>query len=132
MSGFLVQLIGSSAAMLPALLAQLLGAAEGATGGSLPVILAQLENAGFRDHVRSWFGQGENLPITAEHIAQAIPAEELDALATKFGVPRENVAALLAEVLPRVASHIGPEGLSPESPPKPEDVHGLVDRLLGR
>jgi len=49
MSGFLGDIVAGAlpaVQALPGLLAQILGAAQGATGGNLPALLAQLENAG--------------------------------------------------------------------------------------
>ena len=53
------------AAVLPAVLGQVLG--NGGRGG-LSAIVAKLEQAGFGEQVRSWLGNGQNLPITAEQL----------------------------------------------------------------
>jgi uncharacterized protein YidB (DUF937 family) len=140
MSGFFSQmassLLGNGAvtSVLPGLLGQLLGTAEGSTGGALPVILAQLENAGLGEQVKSWLGPDSNLPITAEHILAAIPPEQLNAMADKLGLPHAEVAAILAEVLPHAVDHATPDGQVPaEGAPAPAvDYAGLIGSIFKR
>jgi uncharacterized protein YidB (DUF937 family) len=138
MSGFLSQIVGGLmgggggglAQALPGLLTQLVGNAQGAAGGGLPALLAQFENAGLGPQVASWVGPGENLPITAEHILQAIPPETLDSWAAKVGVSHDQLATVLAQVLPHAVDHATPEGaVPPEGTPAP-DLAGLLGRFL--
>jgi uncharacterized protein YidB (DUF937 family) len=113
MSGFLGQIAGSTATLmtaLPTLLSELLGAAEGATAGALPVILAQLENAGLGEKVHSWLGHGENQAITPEQVAAAIPLDRRAAWAQEAGIGVEQLDTLLAHILPELVSHASPEG----------------------
>ena len=135
MSGFLSQMVGSllgsgpAAAAAPALLQQLLGSGGGA--GGLAGVLAQFENAGMGDQVKSWVGSGDNLPLTAEHVLAAIPPEQLAALGEKVGLPHDQVAAVLAQVLPHAVDHATPDGAVPaEGAPAP-DFAGLISKLLG-
>ncbi len=123
MSGFFSQmassLLGNAAvtsavaSALPGIMTQLLGTAEGATGGGLGGVLAQLENAGLGAQVKSWLGPDSNLPITAEHIIAAIPPEQLNAMADKLGLPHAQVAAILAQVLPHAVDQATPDGQVP-------------------
>jgi uncharacterized protein YidB (DUF937 family) len=89
---------------LPALLSELLGAAEGATAGALPVVLAQLENAGLGDKVRSWLGHGENETISPDQIAAAISADQRTAWAKEAGISVEQLNQVLAHILPELTS----------------------------
>jgi uncharacterized protein YidB (DUF937 family) len=121
MSEFLGQLAGSTASLmtaLPALLSELLGTAEGATAGSLPVILAQLENAGLGETVRSWVGHDEPRPITAEQVAEAIPLERRTAWAKESGISVEQLDHLLAHILPELTNRASPEGTMSEADAK--------------
>ncbi len=81
-------------------LEQLLGMAQGASGGALPTILAQLENAGLSERVQSWLGHGENLPVTAEELGHAFTPEQLNAWAEHAGTTPDAVLQALAEQLP--------------------------------
>jgi uncharacterized protein YidB (DUF937 family) len=130
MSGLLGGLLGGGAEGLLRLLPQVLGAAEGATGGGLGGLLQQFEAAGLGTQVASWIGFGENQPITAAHVEQAIPAETLAGWAAQSGLPAEQLPQLLAEVLPHAVDHLTPDAQLPAAPPV--DLGGLVGRLLGR
>ena len=137
MSGFFGQIVGglmgnggSIAAALPGMLTQLLGSAQGAAGGGLPGLLAQLENAGLGQQVASWVGPGENLPIAAKHILAAIPPEQLDAWAAKVGVSHEQLANVLAQVLPHAIDHATPGGELPSEGTPAPDLSGLIGRIF--
>ena len=104
MGEFLGQMMGG--------LAQLLGMAEGAAGGDFSVILAELENAGFSERVRSWLGHGENLPVTPEELSTVFPPEQIQAWAAKAGTTPEALLAVLAEALP----HAVDQGTPKEKP----------------
>ena len=106
MSEFIGQMMGN--------LAQLLGIAEGATGGGLEALLAQLENAGLAKKVRSWIGHGHNLPVTPEELAAALPPEQVEAWAKQAGTTPEALLKVLAEALPQVIDHATPEGKLPD------------------
>ncbi len=140
MSGFFSQiagsLLGSSApvtAALPGILGQLLGTAEGSTGGALPVLLAQFEQAGLGEHVQSWLGNNQNLVLTAEQVVAAIPPEQLDAMAEKVGIPRAEMAAVLAHVLPHAVDAATPNGQLPASgatPAASPDFASLIGNIF--
>ncbi|MBU6498515.1 MAG: DUF937 domain-containing protein [Rhodospirillales bacterium] len=102
MSEFVGQMLGQ--------LAQLLGVAQGAAGGGLTTLLAQLENAGLGERVRSWIGHGENLPVTEEELARAFTPEQLQAWAKEAGTTPEALLKVLVEALPRAVDHATPHG----------------------
>ena len=92
MGEFLGQVLGP--------LAQLLGVAQGAAGGGLPALLAQLENAGLGEQVGSWAAQGEQLPVTAEELATVLTPEQLNHLAEQAGTTPNVLLERLAQELP--------------------------------
>jgi len=98
---------------LPALLTQIIGAAQGAAGGGLPALLAQLENVGLGDQVRSWIEHGENLPVTPEQLEKVFPREQIEAWAISAGTTPEALLKVLAEALPQAVHHATPEGKLP-------------------
>jgi uncharacterized protein YidB (DUF937 family) len=136
MSGFFGQALGGllgggGAAALPGLLTQIVGAGQGAAGGGLPALLQQFESAGLAEHVQSWLGSGENLPLTAEQVASAIPVETLEGWAQHLGVPAEAVPGLLAQVLPHAVDQATPNGTAaPEATATP-NFGALVGKLFG-
>ena len=92
MSGALGGLLGP--------LSQLLGLAQGAAGGGLPSLLAQLESAGLSERVQSWLGHGDNLPVTAAELGTVFTPEQLNVWAERAGTTPDAVLQTLAEQLP--------------------------------
>ncbi len=111
MGEFLGQIMGG--------LSQLLGIAQGAAGGSLTTLLAQLENAGLGEHVQSWISPHENLPVTPEQLAGAFTPEQLREWAEQAGTTPDALLKVLAEALPQAVDHATPEGRLPEPPATP-------------
>jgi uncharacterized protein YidB (DUF937 family) len=55
--------------VVPVALSEVLG--NGGQGG-LSASVTQLQRAGFGDQVKSWIGNGQNLPITVEQLQQVL------------------------------------------------------------
>ena len=83
--GALGQLEG---AVLPVVLSEVLG--NGSQGG-LSAIVAKLQQAGFGDQVKSWIGNGQNLPITAEQLQQVLGSDTVKQLAARFNIPVDQL-----------------------------------------
>ena len=81
-------------------LSQVLGLAQAMAGGGLPMLLAQLENAGLAERVRSWVGSGENLPVTPEELAAVFTPEQLIEVAATAGTTPAALLMHLSERLP--------------------------------
>ena len=88
-----------------ALLQQALQQAGGVQG-----IVAKLQQAGYGDAVQSWLGAGPNQPVTAEGVAAALGHGKLGELASRYGVEPDQVAGLIAKVLPGLIDRISPNG----------------------
>lgn len=91
-------------------LAQALGFAQGAAGGGLPTLLAQLENAGLSETVLSWVGHGENLPVTEAELEAAFTPEQLNDWAAKAGVSPEELLQTMSRELPGAVDRATPPG----------------------
>lgn len=100
------------AAVMPVVLSEVLG--NGSQGG-LNAIVAKLEQAGFGDQVKSWIGNGQNLPITAEQLQQALGSDTVKQLAARFNIPLDQLAKVLAQQLPQAVDHASPDGRLPHA-----------------
>jgi uncharacterized protein YidB (DUF937 family) len=100
------------AAVLPVVLSEVLG--NGSQGG-LNAILAKLQQAGFGDQVKSWIGNGQNLPITAEQLQQVLGSDTVKQLAARFNIPVDQFAKVLAQQLPLAVDHASPDGKLPHT-----------------
>ena len=101
------------AAVVPVVLSQVLG--NGGQGGGLNAIVAKLQQAGLGDQVKSWIGNGQNLPITAEQLQQVLGSDTVKQLAARFNIPIDHLAPVLAQVLPAVVDHASPNGKLPHT-----------------
>src|SRR3984893_10718581 len=81
--------------------------------GVLQNIANQFEKNGFGDTMKSWISQGQNLPITADQIRQALGSDKVKELAAKMGLPADKLADLLAQHLPQAVDTATPDGKLP-------------------
>ncbi|MFZ0496074.1 MAG: YidB family protein [Methylocella sp.] len=81
--------------------------------GGLQNVVSQFEKNGFGDTVKSWVSQGQNLPITADQIHQALGSDTVKELAAKMGLPVDKLAELLAQHLPQAIDKVTPDGKLP-------------------
>ena len=107
LKGMLGQL---EAAALPVILGEVLG--KGGEGG-LNAIVAKLQQAGLGEQVKSWLGNGQNLPITADQLQQVLGSDTVKQLAARFNIPVDQLAKVLAEQLPLAVDHASPDGKLP-------------------
>ncbi|PRC94862.1 hypothetical protein S2091_0057 [Solimicrobium silvestre] len=76
---------------------------EGGASAGVQELMSTLQNAGLSEHVASWIGEGQNLPVSGEQIQQALePSGVLQQLAETAGLSHEEVASHLAAMLPGV------------------------------
>jgi uncharacterized protein YidB (DUF937 family) len=100
------------AAVVPVVLSEVLG--NGSQGG-LNAIVAKLQQAGLGDQVKSWIGNGQNLPITAEQLQEALGSDTAKQLAARFNIPIDQLGKVLAQVLPTAVDHASPNGTLPHT-----------------
>jgi uncharacterized protein YidB (DUF937 family) len=100
------------AAVLPVVLSEVLG--NGSQGG-LNAVIAKLQQAGLGEQVRSWIGNGQNLPITAEQLQQALGSDTVKQLAARFNIPIDQLSKVLAQQLPAAVDHASPDGTLPHT-----------------
>ena len=101
------------AAVLPVVLSEVLGSGK---QGGLSAIVAKLQQAGFGDQVKSWIGNGQNLPITAEQLQQVLGSDTVKQLAARFNIPVDQLAKVLAQQLPTAVDQASPEASCPTRP----------------
>jgi uncharacterized protein YidB (DUF937 family) len=99
-------------ALLPAVLGEVLG--SGSQGG-LSAIVAKLQQAGLGDQVKSWLGNGQNLPITAQQLQEVLGSDAVRQLAAKYNIPVDQITQILAQQLPKAVDQASPDGKLPHS-----------------
>lgn len=85
--------------------------------GGLAGLVQQFASAGLGREVSSWVGTGQNLPISAEQLAQALGLTNLSSLSEKFNLSPDAASTGLASLLPALIDHLTPKGqVDPETP----------------
>lgn len=78
--------------------------------GGLAGVLQKFQAAGLGEQAASWVGTGENLPVEAGHITQALGQDTITDLAARFGLSGDQVSNGLAQVLPHLIDKMTPQG----------------------
>src|SRR5690242_12990483 len=90
------------------------GAAAGSViSGGLGDLLKQLQQGGQADAANSWVGKGQNKAIAPGDLANALGADQIDALASNSGMSRDDLLKGLSQYLPQVIDHLTPDGRLP-------------------
>jgi uncharacterized protein YidB (DUF937 family) len=79
-------------------------------GGGLSKMLSGFQSAGMQDKVDSWVSSGENQPLSAGDVQQAVSQEQIDKVAERLGISQEQAAGVIADVLPNLVDKVSPEG----------------------
>jgi len=108
------------------LMGALMGLIQNQPGG-LQGLLGQLQEKGLGDQVASWIGTGENQPISAANVENALGPGQLQQLAGQMGVSRHEAASEVAGLLPQVVDKLSPQGHLPEG----GNVMDLLKGLMG-
>jgi uncharacterized protein YidB (DUF937 family) len=97
----------AGAAAAPTLIAAVLGKTN---LGDLSGLVNQLQQGGLGDQVRSWLGNGANLPVTPDQIRSALGDQHVRQLAEQFGVPVDEALKFLADHVPTTVDQASPDG----------------------
>jgi uncharacterized protein YidB (DUF937 family) len=89
------------------------GAAGSVISGGLGDLLKQLQQNGHGETANSWVGPGDNKPISSNDLANALGADQINALSTQSGLSRDDLLAGLSQYLPDVVNHLTPDGRLP-------------------
>lgn len=84
-------------------------------GGGLTGLVQAFEQSGLSSQMASWIGTGQNLPVTAQQIMQVLGQGKISELASQAGVGHEDIAGLIAKVLPQLIDKATPNGAIPAS-----------------
>lgn len=77
-------------------------------------LIRKFESSGLGEKVKSWIGTGPNESISADQIKSAL-GSELDQLAAKIGIGKDEAADELAQSLPEAVDKATPTGSIPSA-----------------
>ena len=79
--------------------------------GGVQAMVSEFQSKGLGGAVQSWIGTGENQPISADQVHQALGPDTISQLAAKLGIPQNELTAKLSQVLPQAIDHLTPNGM---------------------
>ena len=82
----------------------------GGSAQKLPDVVKQFEEKGMRDEVDSWVRTGPNKPVNRRQIEDVFGGREIDDLAQKRGIDRDQLAEVLSRYIPKIIDELTPTG----------------------
>jgi uncharacterized protein YidB (DUF937 family) len=84
-------------------------------GGGVTDMFNKLKNSSIGEQFQSWIGKGENKPVTADQVTDALGPDALNKMAEKTGTTPEQAAQNVAQKLPGMVDKITPDGQLPDA-----------------
>ena len=78
--------------------------------GGIGAVLKKFQQKGMERQARSWLEPGDNQPIDHGGVEQVIGRDALANMAQRLGVPEQQVAQALAEIMPEMVDKLTPQG----------------------
>jgi uncharacterized protein YidB (DUF937 family) len=97
----------AEAAALPALVNAVLAKTQ---YHDLNGLVAALQQGGLDTQVKSWLGNGTNLPISGEQLKAVLGSAQVQEFARHLGLPVDQTLELLAKYLPEIVDKASPNG----------------------
>lgn len=106
-------LLGGSAGASSGLMKSVLEMLGSNQGGGLGGLVQGFQQNGLGKLVDSWIGTGQNLPVSAEQVQQAL-GPKVQELAQQQGMSADAVSQALSQFLPGLIDHLTPNGQLPQ------------------
>lgn len=117
---------GSGGQRLVTSIAEMLSKQQNGLAG----LTAAFQQKGLGDIVSSWIGTGQNLPVSASQIQQALGDDQIRSFAQKSGISTQAARTQSADMLPSVVDKLTPGGRLPEGDDLKSASLGLLLNLL--
>jgi uncharacterized protein YidB (DUF937 family) len=99
--------------------------------GGLGGLVEQFQKAGMGEQIGSWIGNGQNMPISAEQLQQALGSDTIGNIASQLGMGQGEAAGQLSQMLPEIINMLTPNGEAPQGGlGSAEDIMGALGGLL--
>ena len=88
-------------------------ALSGLTSGEgldIAAITEKLKEGGLADQVTSWLGDGDNSPVSADQLTNALGADKISEMASKLGVDSSAAAETLSQAMPSLMDKLSSGG----------------------
>lgn len=85
----------------------------GSLGGGLGELVGRFRQAGRSEKVDSWIQPGDNMPVEASDLEEALGDETIAELTEKTGLSRSELLDRLSQTLPDAVNQLTPDGRIP-------------------
>ena len=82
--------------------------------GGLQGLVQNFHDKGLGGIASSWVSTGQNLPISADQVHQALGSDTVKALAAKAGISPDIAGGAIAQLLPTIVDKLTPNGQVPD------------------
>lgn len=100
--------------------------------GGLGGLVNMLAQNGLGQQAASWVGSGNNEPVSADQLSQALGSGPLAALAGKFGIDPQELSGKLAQYLPEAVNQLTPGGKLPDNANDNDLLENGLGMLAGK
>ena len=83
--------------------------------GGLPGIISKFQHGGMTEHVDSWVGTGQNMPVSGNQLQEILGMGSIGEIAQQLGMSHSDASSGLAQVLPELINHLTPSGQVPDN-----------------
>ncbi len=125
------ELLGDKMGNMSGIMDAMSGLTDG-KGLDLAGITDKLKEGGLGDQLSSWLGDGENSPISADQITNALGADKIGEMASKLGVDASAAAETLSKAMPSLMDKFSSGGNLLESVTGGNDPMELVKNLFNK
>ena len=81
--------------------------------GGVMGVVQQFERAGLGGVAQSWLASGSNQALGGQDVQNALGPGPVGQVAQQLGVPKEQAAGHIAQLLPLLLDHLSPNGQAP-------------------
>ena len=99
--------------------------------GGITGLIQKFNEKGLGDHMSSWISTGENLPISADQIKDALGSDKIKELASKLNLGEHETSKSLADMLPHLINKLTPDGSVPHQDRLSQGIEMLKKKLPG-
>ena len=125
------ELLGDKMGDMGGIMDALSGLTDG-NGLDLAGITDKLKEGGLGDQLSSWLGDGDNAPVSADQLTNALGADKIGEMASKLGVDAGSAAETLSQAMPSLLDKFSSGGNLLESVTGGADPMDLVKGLFNK
>jgi uncharacterized protein YidB (DUF937 family) len=103
------ELLGDKMGDLGGVMQALSGLTSG-EGLDIAGIAEKLKEGGLGDQVSSWLGDGDNSPVSADQVTNALGSDRISEMAARLGIDAGSAAETLSQVMPSLMDKMSSGG----------------------